>query len=152
MYVLDSPLARPIFPVTVREDSANRFGKQNQNKVDTTKDRQERAIYVFTIVTIIFLPLSAVSSIFGMNTSDIRDMELSQWAYWAAALPITAAVIFLGLLFTGELRNFLRWAVEGAKRNEGMFEGMEGERFLGRGETEHVERPRRGDNPRVHWS
>ena len=26
-------------------------------------------------MTVIFLPLSAVSSIFGMNTVDIRDME-----------------------------------------------------------------------------
>ena len=82
---------------------------QNRNRVDTTKDRQERAIYAFTIVTVIFLPLSAVSSIFGMNTVDIRDMEQGQWAYWAAAIPVTVLVIFLGLLFTGELRNLAGW-------------------------------------------
>ena len=90
---------------------------------------------------------------FGMNTSDIRDMEFSQWAYWAAALPITAAVVFLGLLFTGELRNLLRWAMEGGKRKEAVvLEGTEGERLLGRGEVEYVPRHRRQDNPRVHWS
>lgn len=48
------------------------------NKVDLTKDRQEMAIYAFTIVTVIFLPLSAVASVFGMNTADIRDMDLNQ--------------------------------------------------------------------------
>ncbi|KAF5700260.1 hypothetical protein FGLOB1_10898 [Fusarium globosum] len=42
-------------------------------KMDFTRDRQERAIYAFTLVTIIFLPISAVSSIFGMNTTDVRD-------------------------------------------------------------------------------
>ena len=60
-------------------------------------------------MTVIFLPLSAVSSIFGMNTVDIRDMEQGQWAYWAAAIPVTVLVIFLGLLFTGELRNLAGW-------------------------------------------
>ena len=84
---------------------------KNRHKVETTKDRQERAIYAFTIVTVIFLPLSAVSSIFGMNTVDIRDMEQGQWAYWAAAVPITILVMFLGLLFTGELGNLARWVL-----------------------------------------
>lgn len=51
-------------------------------KMDFTRDRQERAIYAFTLVTIIFLPISAVSSIFGMNTTDVRDMTYSQWLYW----------------------------------------------------------------------
>ncbi|KAG6354803.1 hypothetical protein INS49_003884 [Diaporthe citri] len=83
--------------------------EENQNKVETTKDRQERAIYAFTIVTVIFLPLSSVASIFGINTKDVRDTELGQWAYWATAVPVTAAVVFFGLLWTGELGNILRW-------------------------------------------
>ncbi|KAK3307749.1 uncharacterized protein B0T15DRAFT_522460 [Chaetomium strumarium] len=82
----------------------------NRNKIDTTKDRHDNAIYAFTIVTIIFLPLSAVASIFGINTRDVRDMELDQWAYWATAVPVTVLVIFLGLLWTGELGNILGWA------------------------------------------
>jgi hypothetical protein len=44
-----------------------------------------------------------------MNTTDVRDMELGQWAYWAVALPVTALVIFLGLLWTGELGNIVGW-------------------------------------------
>ncbi|KAK1758176.1 hypothetical protein QBC47DRAFT_410891 [Echria macrotheca] len=83
--------------------------KVNRNKIDTTKDRHDNAIYAFTIVTIVFLPLSAIASIFGMNTTDVRDMELGQWAYWAVALPVTALVIFLGLLWTGELGNMVGW-------------------------------------------
>ncbi|KAI1370582.1 hypothetical protein F4677DRAFT_457763 [Hypoxylon crocopeplum] len=91
----------------------------NRNKIDTTKDRHENAIYAFTIVTIIFLPLSAVASIFGMNTRDVRDMDLDQWAYWAAAVPVTAAVIFLGLLWTGELGNISRWVQSFVPRQQG---------------------------------
>jgi len=83
---------------------------------DTTKFRQENALYAFTIVTIIFLPLSAVSSIFGMNTSDLRDMEQGQWLYWATAIPATVTVVLLGLLWTGELGNAFRWVYWGILR------------------------------------
>ncbi|KAF9763786.1 hypothetical protein IL306_002999 [Fusarium sp. DS 682] len=78
-------------------------------KMDFTRDRQERAIYAFTLVTIIFLPISAVSSIFGMNTTDVRDMNYSQWLYWVVAIPVTVLVIVLGLWFMGELGNLTRW-------------------------------------------
>ncbi|KAK4224169.1 magnesium transport protein cora [Podospora fimiseda] len=81
----------------------------NTNNLSLTKDRQERAIYAFTIVTVIFLPLSSIASIFGMNSSDIRDMALGQWVYWIIALPVTILVIFFGLLWTDELGNVYKW-------------------------------------------
>ncbi|KAJ9483613.1 hypothetical protein VN97_g9784 [Penicillium thymicola] len=46
----------------------------NDKKIQNDKSRQDFAIYAFTIVTIIFLPLNTVSSIFGMNTTDIRNI------------------------------------------------------------------------------
>ncbi|KAI8965869.1 hypothetical protein F5Y11DRAFT_258925 [Daldinia sp. FL1419] len=88
---------------------ASRLEIMNANKIEVTKDRQEAAVYAFTMVTIIFLPLSTISSIFGMNSSDVRDMELGQWAYWAAALPTTIAVIVIGLWWMGELHNLIDW-------------------------------------------
>jgi Mg2+ and Co2+ transporter CorA len=66
--------------------------------IQSNKEQQERAIYVFTIVTIIFLPISTVSSIFGMNVEDVRSMENGQWVFWAVAIPVTAIVI-IGSLF-----------------------------------------------------
>ncbi|KAI0117112.1 hypothetical protein F4814DRAFT_415281 [Daldinia grandis] len=88
---------------------ASRLEIMNANKIEVTKDRQEAAVYAFTMVTIIFLPLSTISSIFGMNSSDVRDMDLGQWAYWAAALPTTIAVIIIGLWWMGELHNLIDW-------------------------------------------
>lgn len=88
---------------------AEDLGKAIANKVDWTKDRQENAIYAFTIVTIVFLPISAVSSIFGMNTSDVRDMEQGQWLYWAVALPVTFGIILGGLWWMGELDTVAGW-------------------------------------------
>ncbi|PNY27290.1 Uncharacterized protein TCAP_02785 [Tolypocladium capitatum] len=78
-------------------------------KMDWTKDRQENAIYAFTVVTIVFLPLSAISSIFGMHTADVRDMEYGQWLYWAVALPVTLIVIVTGLWWMNELGNVVQW-------------------------------------------
>ncbi|KAI0852613.1 hypothetical protein F5Y00DRAFT_176805 [Daldinia vernicosa] len=88
---------------------ASRLEIMNANKIEVTKDRQEAAVYAFTMVTIIFLPLSTISSIFGMNSSDVRDMDLGQWAYWATALPTTIAVIIIGLWWMGELHNLIDW-------------------------------------------
>lgn len=67
------------------------------------KDRQEGAIYVFTIVTIIFLPISTVSSILGMNTTDIRNTDNGQWVFWAASIPLTALVLLASLYGAGLL-------------------------------------------------
>lgn len=78
-------------------------------KMDFTKDRQENAIFAFTLVTIVFLPISTVSSIFGMNTTDVRDMQSSQWLYWAVAIPLTLFVILTGLWWMGEMGNLARW-------------------------------------------
>ena len=68
------------------------------NRIDANKDRQEAAILVFTTVTIILLSLSFVSSIFGMNTSDIRNTDTHQWIFWACVIPLTIAVMLLSLL------------------------------------------------------
>ncbi|KAH7370897.1 hypothetical protein BKA65DRAFT_562836 [Rhexocercosporidium sp. MPI-PUGE-AT-0058] len=82
------------------------LGDWNIQKIDSNKDRQEAAIYAFTIVTIIFLPLGTVAGIMGMNTSDVRDMSFGQWVYWATALPLTILVIAVCLAWAGELNNF----------------------------------------------
>ena len=88
---------------------AEDLGEWHRNEMDTTKDRQENAIMVFTIVTIIFLPPSFISSVFGINTTDIRNMPYEQWAYWAAGLPLTFVVVFGSLWWAGELGSIRRW-------------------------------------------
>lgn len=93
-------------------------------KMGSTKDRQENAIFAFTLVTIIFLPLSAISSIFGMNTTDVRDMEYGQWLYWACALPVTLVVIVAGLWGMGELGNVVRWFMRKPNQSSGGYGTM----------------------------
>ncbi|VBB79618.1 Putative protein of unknown function [Podospora comata] len=91
---------------------ASHLEEFNRNKLDTTRDRQERAIYAFTIVTIVFLPLSSIASIFGMNSADVRDMEVGQWAYWVTAVPVTVGVVLMGLWWTGEMGGVIRTGME----------------------------------------
>lgn len=74
---------------------------QKQNAM--TKNQQQNAIYAFTIVTVVFLPLSFVYSFLGMNTVGIRDMGNGQWVFWVSAIPITLVVILLALFLTDEL-------------------------------------------------
>ncbi|GIZ46248.1 hypothetical protein CKM354_000938000 [Cercospora kikuchii] len=96
---------------------AGELGEWHLSEIHINKDRQEAAILVFTIVTIIFLPLSFVSSVFGMNTVDIRDMAQGQWAYWAAAAPLTIIVVAVSLWFADAFDNISFWFARSAKRN-----------------------------------
>ena len=61
-------------------------------------ETNNKAVLVFTIVTIIFLPLSFITSFFGMNVSDIRDMKRGQSLFWAIGLGFTVVVVVLTLL------------------------------------------------------
>ena len=66
--------------------------------LEVQQENNGNAIIVFTIVTIIFLPLSWATSYLGMNTTDIRDLEKGQWLFWAIALPVTSIVIGLAVV------------------------------------------------------
>lgn len=70
---------------------------QTLNGVEVKQEDQGKAILVFTIVTIVFMPLSFATSYFGMNTADIRDMGSSQALFWAVSLPLTGVIIVLTL-------------------------------------------------------
>ncbi|KAL8768292.1 MAG: hypothetical protein Q9209_005431 [Squamulea sp. 1 TL-2023] len=79
------------------ERHARDLASFNLLRIESSKDRQEASILVFTVVTIIFLPLSFVSSFFGMNTTDIRDTKFPQWVFWVSALPLTILVVITSL-------------------------------------------------------
>lgn len=71
-----------------------------KQSLEINEEDHGKAILVFTIVTVIFLPLSFVTSFFGMNTTDIRDMGSSSTLFWAIAIPLTAvtmgSVLYIG--------------------------------------------------------
>jgi len=75
-----------------------RLTDDTKTSVEINDDDHGKAILVFTIVTLVFLPLSFVSSFLGMNTADIRNQTSNQTLYWAIALPVTACVVVLALV------------------------------------------------------
>ena len=70
-----------------------------------------KAILVFTIVTIIFLPLSFISSFFGMNFSDIRDMETTQGLFWIIAGSLTIGTVAFAIFVAFYGSTMVDWFV-----------------------------------------
>ncbi|CZT19463.1 uncharacterized protein RCC_05314 [Ramularia collo-cygni] len=86
----------------------NQLQTEATAQVSNVQDWRDNATVVFTIITIIFLPLSFVSSVFGMNTSDVRNMQLNQWVFWASAAPFTLMVILITVYFV-DVPPLWRW-------------------------------------------
>ncbi|KAJ5777604.1 hypothetical protein N7520_000850 [Penicillium odoratum] len=84
---------------------------QTRNGVEVRQEDQGKAILVFTIVTVIFMPLSFVTSYLGMNTNDIRNMENSQKLFWIVSIPLTVFIIAAILLVAFQVDR-LREALE----------------------------------------
>ena len=78
--------------------SGKNLAEQTKQSVAIQQEDHGKVILVFTIVTIIFLPLSFVTSLLGMNTVDIRNSNSSQALFWAISLPLTAFIVALSLL------------------------------------------------------
>lgn len=63
------------------------------------KDDLNKTILAFTVVTIIFLPLSFVTSYLGMNTTfSDGTWNQTQGLFWKISLPLTVALGFFCLL------------------------------------------------------
>ncbi|KAJ6150055.1 hypothetical protein N7471_001254 [Penicillium samsonianum] len=74
------------------------LANQTRSGVDVRQEDQGKAILVFTIVTVVFMPLSFVTSYLGMNTTDIRNTNSSQTLFWAISAPLTVGIITIVLL------------------------------------------------------
>jgi Mg2+ and Co2+ transporter CorA len=71
------------------QGTARRLAKQATQQIEIQQEDHGKAILVFTVVTIVFLPLTFVAGLLGMNTADIRNQTNGQWLFWAIALPLT---------------------------------------------------------------
>ena len=80
------------------QDQISKTTQVLRYNIEIAEEGNTKAIRVFTLVTIIFLPLSFISSVFGMNTVDIRDTNNTQGVFWIIAIPITALIGGLSLL------------------------------------------------------
>jgi Mg2+ and Co2+ transporter CorA len=86
-------LERELIDLRDLRDNTDRLVNRTIQLVNIRLEDHGKAILVFTVVTIVFLPLNFVSSYFGINTKDIRDMEYNQWIFWVVAISVTACVV-----------------------------------------------------------
>ncbi|KAK6515001.1 hypothetical protein TWF506_007356 [Arthrobotrys conoides] len=76
---------------------ANNLYGSVEEALSLKEEDNGKAIMVFTIVTTVFLPLNFVTSFFGMNTTDIRDISHDQKIFWTTAIPVTIGVLGFAL-------------------------------------------------------
>jgi Mg2+ and Co2+ transporter CorA len=96
--------------VDLRENS-NALINRTIQLVNIRLEDHGKAILVFTIVTIIFLPLSFSSSFFGMNFSDIRDMEQTQRLFWVVAGSLTVGTVAFSVFLAFYGGAIMEWLV-----------------------------------------
>jgi CorA-like Mg2+ transporter protein len=84
-----------------------------QSVIEVRKESNNKAIFVFTTVTVIFLPLSFVSSYLGMNTVDIRNSTTHQDLFWMISIPITASILFSLWIVLAMRKRIKRWCGRG---------------------------------------
>ncbi|KAL9130007.1 MAG: hypothetical protein Q9217_001691 [Psora testacea] len=74
-------------------ERARQLSIENIELVETLQDDNSKAIFIFTMVTILFLPLSFVAAFFGMNLHGVSDNAKDVGHFWKIALPLTAGII-----------------------------------------------------------
>jgi hypothetical protein len=70
-----------------------------QNEIAILAESNNRAILVFTGVTIVFLPLSFFTSYFGMNLQGIANTSKSETYFWKVCGSIAFLIIFAIVLY-----------------------------------------------------
>ncbi|KAJ4251070.1 hypothetical protein NW762_011721 [Fusarium torreyae] len=86
--------------------------------IEILEEGHGRAIRVFTVVTLFFLPLSFTSSFFGMNTTDIRDIGYDQRVFWTVSIPVTAGILALAFIYAykgDEIEDYITLAINSRK-------------------------------------
>lgn len=94
---------------------------QVKQTIEIMEEDHGKAIRVFTVVTLFFLPLSFVSSFLGMNTADVRNSEWNQGLFWITGIPITVAVLSLAFIYGYKGEEIRDWMSQ--KRQDRSYQG-----------------------------
>ncbi|KAL8658515.1 MAG: hypothetical protein Q9202_007534 [Teloschistes flavicans] len=70
-----------------------------QNDFAIISNNQNRAIFVFATVTVIFLPMGTLTSYWGMNVADIRNTAWNQGHFWKICGAVAIAAVFVVALW-----------------------------------------------------
>ncbi|KAK0766313.1 hypothetical protein N5P37_000034 [Trichoderma harzianum] len=84
---------------------------QVKQTIEIMEEDHGKAIRVFTVVTLFFLPLSFVSSFLGMNTVDVRDSNWNQQIFWITGIPMTVVVLSLAWIYGYKGEEIRDWMI-----------------------------------------
>ncbi|KAJ4855919.1 corA-like mg2+ transporter protein domain-containing protein [Trichoderma breve] len=84
---------------------------QVKQTIEIMEEDHGKAIRVFTVVTLFFLPLSFVSSFLGMNTVDVRDSNWNQQIFWITGVPMTVVVLSLAWAYGYKGEEIRDWMI-----------------------------------------
>jgi membrane protein YqaA with SNARE-associated domain len=93
----------------LKQKQANVSEARSSRKQAEAAARHGRIILLFTVVTIIFLPMSFLTGWFSMNAKDLNNSKLGLGFIAAIIFPISIAitVFALALAFNETWRNFV---------------------------------------------
>ncbi|KAL6714173.1 hypothetical protein ACLMJK_008667 [Lecanora helva] len=91
-------------PGTLRElrnclDDLFQLRTIEQNELAIIAESNNKAILVFTVVTIVFLPLSFFTSYYGMNFKGNYNLLPGQGYFWAVCGSVTAVIVVFTLAY-----------------------------------------------------
>ena len=70
-----------------------------QNELAIIAESNNKAILVFTVVTIVFLPLSFFTSYYGMNFKDGHSLLDGEDYFWGVCGSVTAVIVISTLVY-----------------------------------------------------
>ncbi|KAI3325669.1 hypothetical protein HD806DRAFT_453892 [Xylariaceae sp. AK1471] len=85
--------------LTMKQQQASVVQAWQAVKQSNETIKQGRSIMVFTLATIVFLPLSFLTSVFGMNNREFGDNNWKLKDQFLYIFLISAGVVFISLLF-----------------------------------------------------
>jgi Mg2+ and Co2+ transporter CorA len=76
---------------------------QKQSDIARAAEKQGEAVMLFTIVTIIFLPLGTIAGIYGMNASEWDDgkgpkLEHLLKVLFGTSIPLAIAILYFAFI------------------------------------------------------
>ena len=85
----------------MKQQQANVLEARSAREIAQASERQSEAVMLFTVITVVFLPLSTIASIYGMNASEFTNNAKAPRLkhIWKVLFGISMPLVFL-ILFS----------------------------------------------------
>jgi Mg2+ and Co2+ transporter CorA len=121
-------LRRELVDFSELKENSNNLINRTIQLVNIKLEDHSKAILVLTVTAVVFMPLSFISSYFGMNFTDIRNTTRTQGLFWTISCSLTVGVVFFTLFIAfwgGDiLEAFFTWQANRMARRKTNFKKL----------------------------